>query len=38
MADQVSSTFGQLEELDTTDELRDAFDEADSCDELQRSR
>jgi hypothetical protein len=38
MADQVSSTFEQLEELDAGDELRDAFDDADSCDELQRSR
>ena len=34
MGEQVSSTFTELEQLDAGGELEDAFNEADSCDEL----
>jgi uncharacterized phage infection (PIP) family protein YhgE len=34
ISSQVSSTFDQLEQLDGSDELQSAFENADSCDEL----
>jgi len=34
ISSQVSSTFDQLEQLDRSDELQSAFENADSCDEL----
>ena len=34
MAGQVSSTFKELESLDAKGELENAFNDADSCDEL----
>ncbi len=37
MGDQLSSTFTELKQLDAGGELETAFNEADSCDELQSS-
>ena len=34
MSQQVSSTFQQLDQLDASNELKQAFEEADSCDEI----
>ena len=37
MGDQISSTFEQLEQIDDTGELRDAFEQADSCADVRNS-
>lgn len=38
MAQQVSSTFEELDQLDASNELEQAFEEADSCDEIRSSQ
>lgn len=38
MSQQVSSTFTQLDQLDASNELQQAFDEADSCDAIRSSQ
>ena len=38
MSQQVASTFTQLDELDASNELEQAFEEADSCDEIRSSQ
>jgi uncharacterized protein YoxC len=37
MGDRISSAFEQLEQVDGSDELRDAFEQADACTDLRRS-
>jgi hypothetical protein len=38
MSQQVASTFNQLDQLDASNELHQAFQEADSCDEIRSSQ
>jgi hypothetical protein len=38
MAEEISSTFEELDQLDASNELEQAFEEADSCDEIRSSQ